>query len=99
MPTDDAKSDRTAVVLSIEAEARKPDFSEKRFDDLGCLVEGVGECRRIRHVRVAESRIIRSDHCRPAPVSDCGTGVMKPENREGGQASARFLYRLHDRKY
>src|SRR5262249_31496920 len=39
MPTGDAESDRTAVVLSIEAEARKPDFSEKRFDDLGCLVE------------------------------------------------------------
>src|SRR5262249_59267602 len=26
MPTDDAESDRTAVVLNVQSEARKPDF-------------------------------------------------------------------------
>src|SRR5262249_60679247 len=54
-----------AVVLNVQSEARKPDFSQKRFDDLGCLVEGVAECRRIRHVGVAKSRIVRGDDMKP----------------------------------
>src|SRR5262249_29255538 len=65
MPTDDAESDRTAVVLNVQSEAGKADFAEKRLDDLGCLVKGVGELRRIGHVGVAKSRIVRGDDMKP----------------------------------
>src|SRR5262249_8807061 len=65
-------------------------------------------CRRCRRMlpgqacpscRIQDNQERSHETGRPALVSDCGTGVMKPENRAGGQASARFLYRLHDRKY
>src|SRR5262249_14562960 len=59
IPTDDAESDWTAVVLNVQSEAGKADFSEKRLDDLGCLVKGVGELCPVGHVGVAESRIVR----------------------------------------
>src|SRR5262245_40291776 len=64
-PCDDAEAHRPSVVLNVESEAGKPGFPEKRFDDLGCPVKGVGELRRIGHVRVAESRIVRRDHMKP----------------------------------
>src|SRR6516225_9732001 len=44
------RTHRPSVVLSVQSEASKADFSEKRLDDLGCLVKGVGELHRIGHV-------------------------------------------------
>src|SRR5215831_14681881 len=35
-PCDDAEAHRPSVVLNVEPETGKPDFPEKRFDDLGC---------------------------------------------------------------
>jgi hypothetical protein len=50
MLVEDAESDGPTVVLDIHAELREADLLQEFLDDLGRLVEGVGELPRVRNV-------------------------------------------------
>src|SRR5215471_20448173 len=57
--TENAEADRAAVVLHEIAGARESRLGQQSLHDLRQAVEGVLEVRGIRHVRVAEARVVR----------------------------------------
>ena len=60
MGSDDAVSDRSAVILHVDAHRPgEPDLGEQAIHDRGEVVEGVVPRRRIGHVGVAEARVVR----------------------------------------
>ena len=59
MLVEDAEADGPTVVLDIHAELREADLLQEFLDDLGRLVEGVGELLGVRNVGIAETRIVR----------------------------------------
>jgi hypothetical protein len=55
------ESDRAAVVLHEQGVAAEAELVGEAPDDLGQVVEGVGEAGRVGRVAVAETRVVRGD--------------------------------------
>ena len=84
-------ADRRAVVHDVHGEALDPEPGQQAVDQLGVVVEGVGEGRPVRHVALAVARIVRRDHA-------VAVGERRDQVAEHVRGGREAVQQQHDRR-